>query len=171
VKNRCNRIFWTALGMTLLGEKLQEDVEGLPEGMQDVLKSPPVLPEENLTMYGTDLQDRKGRYIYTATWKILRDIGFKRPFRYPVNEDIEVLVPFVSNSIAVSPQGFQNRVPSELRAYALVGKSAVLRSSEVHYVVCAARYDPDAWNILKKGKCSVCTPDRLTELLSALDFS
>lgn len=171
MKNKWNKIFWTAMGKTILGEKPSDEVGGLPENMLVALSNPPPLPDQSLAMFGEDLQNRKGRYIYSTTWHILRGEGFKRPFRYSFENSIEVLVPFVCNNIAVSPQGFQKRVPPELRAFALAGKSAVLRASGVHYVVCAARYNPEAWNILKAGKCSVCTPDRLTELLSALDFS
>jgi hypothetical protein len=138
--------------------------------MLDALSKPPELPGKSATMKGQDLQGKRGRHIYTHTWNILRDMGFSRPLRCEVFPGITLFIPFVNGGIAVLPQGFQNRIPPVLRAYALVGKSAAVRSRGYHLVVSAAVYHETAWSILSRGICSVCTVDNLKQLISALDL-
>ncbi len=171
MKHRVNRAFWSALGGILVHKPPLPVPGGLSPGMAGMLHSPPKLPENSLTLRGEDLPGRRGRYIYTITWDILREMGFSRPYRSVLPSGVELLLPFHRNRIAVVPQGFQARVPGELRALALVGKSAALRAGGVHLVVCSALYHPGVWNILQEGRCSVSTPDLLAQLVRTLDFS
>ena len=105
------------------------------------------------------------------TWKILREIGFSRPFRTEVFPEIELFMPFIKNNLAVTPQGFRKRVPLDLRALALVGKNAALKAKGINLVVVAATYEKTTWDILEQGRCSVCTPDKLKQLVLTLDLS
>jgi hypothetical protein len=139
--------------------------------MYNALASPPVLPAHCISLRGENLPGKKGRHIYTHSWNILREIGFSRPFRCEVFESISLFLPFVKGSIAVLPQGFQSRIPLELRARALVGKSAALRAKGIHLIVAAAAYEETTWNTLQLGNCSVCTSDKLKQLIQTLDFS
>lgn len=170
MKHRNNRLFWTALGSSLVGGAPPAGIESLPPTMRDALNSPPPLPGDSYATHGEDQPGKKGRYIYTTCWNTLRDLGFRRPLRVCVLGGIELLIPFVRNSEAVVPQGFQSRVPLDLRALALVGKSAALRASGYHLIVCSALYIPEVWEILERGRCSVCTPDHLVQLVNTLDF-
>ena len=170
MKSRNNRLFWTELGARLLGESPTSDVSQLPSDMMEALNILPDLPWESATMRGQDLQGKRGRHIYTHTWNILRDMGFSRPLRCEVFPGINLFIPFVKGSIAVLPQGFQNRIPPVLRAHALVGKSAAVRSRGYHLVVSAAVYNEKGWSILSRGRCSVCTVDNLKQLITALDL-
>ena len=171
MKSRKNRLFWTALGCRLLCEEDCFDTSELPEEMRIALESPVEMPEESHAFRGTDLEGRRGRHIYMYTWKILRDLGFSRPFRCEVFPRIELFLPFVRGRVAVLPQGFQKRIPLRLRAHALVGKTAALKALSIQLVIVAAIYEEATWRILKNGGCSVCTPDRLLDTLQALDLS
>ncbi len=171
MKNRMNREFWTALGRAVLNLDSHESTLPFPPEMQQILGSPPVLPGRFISLRGEGLPDKRGRHIYQVTWNLLREEGFSRPFRHSSSDGVEVLMPFRRNQVVVSPQGFQPRIPEELRALALVGKNAFLRSAGFHMVVSAAVYSPEAWGLMEKGHCSLCTCDKLTELLTALDFS
>jgi hypothetical protein len=166
-----NRLFWTEMGRAVLGEETVFDTGGLTPFMVKALESPPPLPADHSVLRGEDATGRRGRYIYNTTWDILRTAGFSRPLRLSVLGGVELLVPFVRLPVAIIPQGFQTRVPPELRALSLVGKSAALRVHGLHLAVCAAMYVPEAWDILQKGNCSVCTPDFLRQLVRTLDFS
>jgi len=170
LKNRGNRLFWTVLGSTLLEEPIGSDISELPAVMQDALNNPPLLPSESVTVQGDDLQGKRGRHIYTHTWNTLREMGFSRPLRCEVFPGIDLFVPFVKGRVAVLPQGFQKRIPHVLRAYALVGKSSAMRSKGYHLVVSAALYHERSWGILSRGRCSVCTVDNLSQLITALDL-
>jgi len=139
--------------------------------MITALGCPPQLPSQSFSLQGENLPGRKGRHIYTYTWNILRETGFSRPLRCEVFPGISIFLPFVKESTAVLPQGFQNRIPLELRARALVGKSAALRSRGIHLVIAAAVFDEATWNTLQRGNCSICTPDKLKQLIQTLDFS
>lgn len=171
MKHRVNRAFWSALGAILTEKPPLPLPDGLSPGMTAMLESPPALPADCLVLPGENLPGRRGRYIYALTWKQLRELGFSRPFRTTLPGGVEILLPFRRNGLAVVPQGFQARVPGELRALALVGKSAALRASGIHLAVCSALYEPGVWSILEGGRCSVCTPDRLVQLVRTLDFS
>ncbi len=171
MKHRNNRVFWSAIGAVLTGEKLPEGTQTLPAELLRALEKTPVLPDTSITYQGEDLPGKRGRYIYTISWNTLREMGFQRPLRIRVQNGLELLAPFFKNSVAVIPQGFQNRVPGNLRALALVGKSAAFRQSGYHLIVCSAVYIPEVWELLQRGKCSVCTPDKLVQLVNTLDFS
>lgn len=171
MKHRINRIFWSAAGSLLTGSGTSEGSEALPPELCRSLECLPPLPEISYAMQGEDLPGKRGRYIYTISWKTLRDMGFQRPLRISIRNGPELLAPFWKNSVAVIPQGFQNRVPGNLRALALVGKSAAFRQAGYHLIVCSAVYIPEVWNLLQQGKCSVCTPDKLVQLVNTLDFS
>ncbi len=170
MKNRNNRLFWTALGSRLLGEDESFEISGLPVEMQEAFRVPLRIPSEGIVLRGEDLEGKRGRHIYMYAWKILRELGFSRPFRCEVLPGVELFMPFAKGSIAVLPQGFQKRIPLRLRTLALVGKNAALRASGIHLVIVAAIHDETAWDILRRGGCSVCTPDNLRELLLALDL-
>jgi len=170
LKNRNNRLFWTELGFRLLGESSGSDVSQLPPAMLDALNNLPEMPGDSATMRGLDLQGKRGRHIYTHTWNILRDMGFSRPLRCEVFPGVSLFIPFVKGSIAVLPQGFQSRIPPVLRAHALVGKSAAVRSRGYHLVVSAAVYHETGWSIISQGRCSVCTVDNLQQFITALDL-
>ncbi|MCK5036559.1 MAG: hypothetical protein KAS73_11745, partial [Candidatus Sabulitectum sp.] len=129
MKSQRNRLFWSALGCSLLHEKNDYNTEELPEEMLDALASPIKIPGEGRVLLGTDLEGKRGRYIYMHTWKILRDHGFSRPFCCEVLPGIELFIPFFKGSVVVLPQGFQKRIPLKLRAHALVGKNAALCAS------------------------------------------
>lgn len=171
MKSRKNRLFWTALGCRLLGEKDCFDTSCLPEEMRIALESPVKMPEQSHVFRGTDLEGKRGRHIYMYAWKILRDLGFSRPFRCEVFQGIELFLPFVKGRVAVLPQGFQKRIPLRLRAHALVGKNAALQALSIRLVIVAAIYEEATWRILENGGCSVCTPDKLLDTLQALDLS
>lgn len=171
MKNRNNRLFWTAVGSLITGETAPEGIESLPDEMRRALHNLPPVPETGITLTGANLEGKRGRYIYSLAWKILREEGFQRPFRARVLDGIELFVPFCRNPVAVIPQGFQARVPVNLRALALVAKSAALRQCGIHLVVCCAVCIPEAMGVLQRGRCSVCTPDRLAQLVNTLDFS
>lgn len=171
MKSRKNKLFWTALGSRLLGEEDCYDTSKLPAEMKVALELSVKMPEESHLFHGADLEGRRGRHIYMYAWKILRDLGFSRPFRCEVFPGIELFLPFVKGSVAVLPQGFQKRIPLRLRAHALVGKNAALQALNIHLVIVAAIYEEATWRILKNGGCSVCTPDKLLDTLQALDLS
>lgn len=171
MKHRNNRLFWSAAGARLLGYAEPTGITALPEPMLEALESLPPLPGMCHSISGPGLSGRKGRHVYQETWNILRDLGFQRPLRLTVFQGIDLLVPFFRGRMAVSPQGFRDRVPLELRSLALVGKSAVLRSHGVHLVVCSADHVPQVWETLNRGKCSVCTPETLPQMVNTLDFS
>jgi hypothetical protein len=170
VKNRENRLFWTVVGLQLLEEPVGCNTSELPSEMLEALKIPIKIPEKSISMRGLNLEGKKGRHIYMHTWNTLRDMGFSRPLRREVLPGVEVLIPFVKGDIAVVPQGFQNRIPLKLRAFALVGKSAVLRAAGYHLVVAAALYKETAWSILSRGECTVCTLDKLGQIITTLDL-
>ncbi len=171
MKNRNNRLFWTALGFRLLGEQDSSDVPELPVEMKKALIALPPLPGKSTVMRGEDLEGKRGRHIYMYAWKILRDMGFSRPLRCEVFPGIELFIPFAKGRIAVLPQGFQKRIPLRLRAYALVGKNAALKAGGFHLIIVAAVFDKPTWDILQQGGCSVCTPDKLRQLVQTLDLS
>ncbi|HPF32879.1 MAG TPA: hypothetical protein PK907_07665, partial [Candidatus Sabulitectum sp.] len=171
MKHRNNRLFWTAAGALITGDPQIPDTSSLPEHMRESLELLPDIPPHSLTCRGEDLQGKRGRYIYQVTWKALRELGFSRPLRTEVLRGVEILIPFHRQGTAVIPQGFQSRVPHRLRSLALIAKSAVLREAGFHLVVCSAVYMPEVWNALEGGRCSVCTPDNLTQLVNTLDFS
>lgn len=171
MKHRDNRSFWTAAGAILTGETLPQMPHDLPDRLRLALEDLPPLPGDSYALRGEDLQGKRGRYIYTISWKILGEMGFQRPLRIRAAGGIELLAPFWKNTVAVMPQGFQGRVPEKLRALALVGKSAAFRQAGFHLVVCSAVHAELAWSILQLGKCSVCTPDKLAQLVNTLDFS
>lgn len=171
MKHRNNRIFWSAIGSVLLGSELPDGTETLPDELITALKDPPALPEDSISLRGEDLPGNRGRYIYTVSWKALRDAGYQRPLRIRTRGMPELLAPFWKNSVAVIPQGFRNRVPCRLRALALVGKSAAFREEGYHLVVCSSLFDAQVWDLLQRGSCSVCTPDKLIQLVNRLDFS
>lgn len=139
--------------------------------MQEPFRNPVKIPEGSSVFRGLDLEGKRGRHIYTQAWKILRNLGFSRPFRCEVFPDIELFLPFVKDSVAVLPQGFQKRIPLRLRALALVGKNAALRSMGIHLIIVAAIYDEATWDILQQGGCSICTTDKLLDTFQALDLS
>ena len=170
MKHRLNRLFWTEAGRVLLeGGDFQA---ALPPGfLTDSAASLPCLPKNGFFLEGSGLSGRKGRYIYDATWKVLRPMGFSRPFRASVLCGVPLLVPFYRRTVAVIPQGFTERVPGRLRALALVGKSAALRQTGIHLVVCSASVSASEWDILRRGNCSAATPDLLEQLINTLDFS
>lgn len=171
MKNRNNRLFWTALGSGLLGEHDSFDINELPPEMQEALLAPIPIPEESNVLRGQDLEGKRGRHIYMYAWKILRDLGFSRPFRCEVLPGIKLFLPFAKGSVAVLPQGFQKRIPLKLRAQALVGKNAALRAFGIHLIIVAAIHDKTTWDILEQGGCSICTTDKLRQLAQALDLS
>lgn len=171
MKNRNNRLFWTALGFRLLGEHQCFNIAELPTEMKAALVAPVLLPVESTVMRGEDLEGKRGRHVYMYTWKILREMGFSRPLRCEVFQGVELFIPFAKNHIAVLPQGFQKRIPLRLRAHALVGKNAALRASGFHLLIVAAIFDETTWKILQRGGCSVCTPDKIRELVQTLDLS
>ena len=166
MKNRNNRLFWTALGSRLLGDRESYDIAELPAEMKEALIATLQLPGESMIACGKDLEGKRGRHIYMYTWKILRDMGFSRPLRCEVFPGIELFLPFVKGSIAVLPQGFQKRIPLRLRAYALVGKNAALSANGFHFIIVAAIFDKTTWGIVQQGGCSVCTQDKLKQLVS-----
>lgn len=171
MKSRKNRLFWSALGARLLGEIDDYNTEELPEEMLEALAFPVKMQNKGSEMRGTGLESKRGRHIYMYTWKLLRDLGFSRPFRCQVLSGIELFMPFYKAGVVVLPQGFQKRIPLKLRAHALVGKNAALHAVGIHLVIVAAVYEKATWDILKKGGCVVCTPDKLSQLLQALDLS
>ncbi len=171
MKSRKNRLFWSALGSRLLNENNDYNTEALSEEMLEALASPIKIPDESRVLRGTDLEGKKGRHIYMHTWKILRDLGFSRPFRCEVLPGIELFIPFFKGSVVVLPQGFQKRIPLKLRAHALVGKNAALRASGRQLIIVAAVYEKATWDILEQGGCTVCNPDKLRQLLQTLDLS
>ncbi|MEA3265809.1 MAG: hypothetical protein U9P42_02540 [Candidatus Fermentibacteria bacterium] len=171
MKSQKNRLFWSALGCSLLHEKNDYNTEELPEEMLGALASPIKLPDKSRIVRGTDLEGKRGRYIYMHTWKILRDLGFSRPFRCEVLAGIELFVPFFKDRVVVLPQGFQKRIPLKLRAHALVGKNAALCAGGMQLIIVAAVYEKATWDILEHGGCTVCHPDKLSQLLQTLDLS
>ena len=171
MKHRNNRIFWSAAGSLLIGSEVPQGTETLHGELLSALEYLPPLPGISYAIQGEDLPGKRGRYIYTISWKTLRELGFQRPLRISIRNGPELLAPFFRKSVAVIPQGFQHRVPGNLRALALVGKSAAFRQAGYHLVVCSAVYIPEVWNLLKRGNCSVCTPDKLVQLVNTLDFS
>ncbi|MCK5841594.1 MAG: hypothetical protein KAH31_05480 [Candidatus Sabulitectum sp.] len=171
MKSQKNKLFWSALGCSLLHEKNDYNTEELPEEMLEALASPIKIPGENIVLRGTDLEGKRGRYIYMHTWKILRDLGFSRPFRCEVLPGVELFIPFFKGSVVVLPQGFQKRIPLKLRAHALVGKNAALRAGGRQLIIVAAVYEKATWDILDLGGCTVCNPDKLSQLLQTLDLS
>ncbi len=171
MKSQNNRLFWTALGARLLGEQESFETSGLPEEMQKALECSLQIPTSECILRGDDLEGKRSRHIYMLSWKILRNISFSRPLRCEVFPSVQLFLPFYRGKIAVLPQGFTQRVPLKLRAYALVGKNAALRAIGYHLVIVAAVYQKDAWCILEKGGCLVCTPDKLEQLIQALDLS
>lgn len=170
MKSQNNRLFWTALGARLLAARESFDTSGLPEEMQKALECCLQIPKSDFVLRGDDLEGKRSRHIYMLSWKILRNISFSRPLRCEVFPSVQLFLPFHRGRIAVLPQGFTKRIPLKLRAYALVGKSAALRAIGYQLVIVAAVYEPDAWSILEKGGCLVCTPDKLEQLIEALDL-
>ncbi|MCK5785856.1 MAG: hypothetical protein KAH54_04755 [Candidatus Sabulitectum sp.] len=170
MKSRNKRAFWTALGSRLLDGNESTDTADLPVEMKEALALPLKAPEVSTVVRGEDLEGKRGRNIYMYTWKILRELGFSRPLRCEVFPGIELFLPFVKGTVTVLPQGFQKRIPLSLRAYALVGKNAALRAKGFHLVIVAAIFDETTWDTLKQGGCRVCTPDKLEQLLTALDL-
>ncbi len=171
MKSRKNRLFWSALGSRLLNENNDYNTEELSEEMLEALVSPMKIPGKSSVLCGTGLEGKRGRHIYMHTWKILRDLGFSRPFRCEVLPGIELFIPFFKGSVVVLPQGFQKRIPLKLRAHALVGKNAALRASGRQLIIVAAVYEKATWDILEQGGCTVCNPDKLRQLLQTLDLS
>ena len=171
MKSQNNRLFWTALGSSILGEQDTFDTSELPEEMQKALECSLCIPKSSIALRGDDLEGKRSRHIYLYSWKILRNMAFSRPLRCEVFPSVELFLPFYREKIAVLPQGFTQRIPIKLRAYALVGKSAALRAVGYYLVIVAAVYEKTAWSILEKGGCLVCTPDKLEQLIEALDLS
>lgn len=168
MKSRNNRLFWTALGSQVLGEKIIEDLAVLPSEMQNVFNLELSVQTAGKLYRGADLTGRKGRNIYLHTWKNLRENCFSRSFKNTIFPGVELFLPFVREKVVATPQGFRDRVPNNLRARALIGKSAALQSIGYTLVVVTAYYDEKVWELLKTGGCFVATPDKLTELFSDL---
>ncbi len=171
MKSQKNRLFWTALGSRLLGEQEDFDTSELPAEMQKALDSLIQIPISSLILCGEGLEGKRNRHIYMYSWKILRNMSFSRPFRCEVFPSVQLFVPFYRDKIVVLPQGLTRRIPLKLRAHALVGKNAALRTIGYHLVIVAAVYEKATWDILEKGGCLVCTPDKLEQLIEALDLS
>ena len=168
MKSRNNRLFWSALGAYVLDEGVTDEIESLPVEMQNVFNLKLSVANTGKLFIGENLTGRKGRHIYMYSWKILRENCFSRSFKKIVFPGVELFIPFFRERVVVTPQGFRDRVPSELRARALVGKSVVLQSFGYTLVVVTASYEKEVWGLLKTGGCYVTTPDKLAELLSDL---
>lgn len=119
---------------------------------------------------GAELDGKRLRRIYGATWDVLRPMGFSRPCRLEPWPGVQLFLPFARAGVGVTPQGFSSRVPRMARALALAGKSAAASVLGVRLVVVCARLEPVPWEPIVAAGGTVCTPDTLPQALYELDF-
>lgn len=171
MKSVHNRYFWTEVGRRIAGDVRENKSvvpANLPLCMQHILEAGEFEKGgESEIVLNARMSPREIRYIYSYTWKILRNLEFSRRLRIYPWDDIELYLPYFRHRTAVIPQSFSSRIPHTKRAYAIVGKSFAALSSGWTLWTVIGNPDAEILDIFERGGVKCCSLDRLAEVLSA----
>ena len=169
MKNRWLRFLWTDVGRRITESDSVSPTPpaGLPASMARVLELLPDWMESGTgkSLLGCQLDTRASRFIYSSTWKILRERKFSRPLHLEPWPGVDLLFPFYRGSVCVLPQSFSRRIPLRQRSLSVVGRSHAASAENYQMIAVIARWNGEVIDILEQGGVTFCSLDRLSEML------